>query len=204
MSISKKIKKKLLKILGDIKIFRYPSFIIYDPKTYGVTAEETRIIDNTIQMGDILLRFYENYLDGYFIPGKFTHASLATNNHTIIHAIGKGVCEEDILRFCRCDGLVILRPRVSTESKSKAVEYARSKIGCEYDFDFNHEDENTYFCTELVYWSYKNVLNVNPVLYKKCYGMIQKETILPDEYLNSSMCDIIYATSKAKEKMLKM
>ena len=75
--------------------------------------------------------------------------------------------EEDILKFCRCDGLIILRPRVSENAKSDAITYARSKLGCEYDFEFNHLNEETYFCTELVYWSYLNMLDVKPTLYKK-------------------------------------
>lgn len=196
--------EKFLRIFGDIKIFPFPLFIIYDPRSYAVTAKETRMAEFLLEEGDIVLRFYKNYLDGYFISGSFSHASIATNQKTIIHAIAEGVVEEDILKFCRCDGLTILRPRLSDEIKSKAVDYARKQKGKCYDFEFNSENEDSYFCTELVYWSYKDNLNVIPKKINSLFGLIKKVMIFPDEYIKSDQLDIIFATSLAIPKIKKI
>lgn len=197
----KKILRFLLKPFSDIKIFKYPMFIVYDPGTYEVTAKEIREIEYIIQPGDILLRGYIHYLDGYFIPSKFSHAAIATGNKTIIHAVAEGVIEEDILRFCQCDSVVILRPRVPYGDKLKAVEYAKEHIGCSYDFEFNPNTEDTYFCTELVYWCYKDKIDVEPHIVTKLFGLLKKYTIVPDEYLRSQKLDIVYTTRIAREKL---
>ena len=194
---------KFLTVFGNIKIFPYPFFVIYDPKSYRVTAKETREIENILQNGDILLRCYINYLDGYFIPSKFSHAAIATESKTVVHAVAEGVKEEDILQFCRCDGVVVLRPRVSYNDKVQAVEYARAHIGCSYDFEFNPDTEDTYFCTELVYWCYKGKINVEPHIVTKLFGLLKKYTIVPDEYLNNLKLDIVYATELAQKRLKK-
>ena len=69
-SMIKKIWKKLLTIFGDIKVYKYPFFLIYQPKGYRVTGYEIEKILNVIKPGDILVRGYYDYLDGKFIPGE--------------------------------------------------------------------------------------------------------------------------------------
>jgi hypothetical protein len=65
-----------LTIFGDIKVFRFPFFLVYDPGSYQVKGDDVRALLQVLQPGDILLRSYANYLDGKFIPGKFSHAGL--------------------------------------------------------------------------------------------------------------------------------
>jgi Permuted papain-like amidase enzyme, YaeF/YiiX, C92 family len=65
-----------LTVFGDIKVFRFPFFLVYDPGSYQVKGDDVRALIDVLQPGDILLRAYANYLDGKFIPGKFSHAGL--------------------------------------------------------------------------------------------------------------------------------
>jgi len=65
-----------LKVFGDIKVFKWPLFVIYDPSGYRVKGEDVREVITQAQPGDILIRGYNNYLDGYFIPGYFSHTGL--------------------------------------------------------------------------------------------------------------------------------
>lgn len=121
----------LLTVFGDIKVFRWPMFAVYDPGSYRVKGDDTREVLELVQPGDVLVRGYTMYLDGKFIPGYFSHAGLYLGKTTeaerllvtrdegkaafrageqmVIHAIAEGVRMEDVLDFCRCDRLVILR-----------------------------------------------------------------------------------------------
>ena len=36
-----KIKSKFLTMFGDLKVFRFPFFLIYDPDDYAISGEET-------------------------------------------------------------------------------------------------------------------------------------------------------------------
>ncbi len=128
------VQSGFLKMFGDIKYFPWPMFFIYDPKGYQVRGDEVREVINCIQPGDILLRGYDKYLDGLFIPGYFSHAGLYvgevidddlklidtpltteqqkdfhTGDQMVIHAMAEGVFMEDIINFCRCDRMMILR-----------------------------------------------------------------------------------------------
>lgn len=146
--------------IGTLKVFYRPLCIIEDPGAYKIKGKESRSILNTLQCGDILLRGYDGYVDGFFIRrlsgtggkvGNFTHAALYVGPLTetdrdlaatdlrikdkdgkwiqapeavkeaarqnlfepgeqmVIHSMGHGVHAEDILTFCRCDQMAILR-----------------------------------------------------------------------------------------------
>jgi hypothetical protein len=125
-----KLRDRLLTIFGDLKVFRYPMFVVYDPGSYRVKGRDCREVIDLVQPGDVLVRGYDAYLDGKLIPGLFSHAGLylgetteadrehapeahrrgiALGKQTVIHAIAEGVRTEDVLDFCRCDRLAILR-----------------------------------------------------------------------------------------------
>lgn len=131
MNPLKKIQEAFLRTFGDIKVFKWPLFILYDPGSYKVKGEDMRQVIERIEPGDILVRGYDNYLDGFFIPGSFSHAGLylgpvtdddrrfltpgvngssfKTGRQMVIHSMAEGVFMEDILNFCRCDRMAIMR-----------------------------------------------------------------------------------------------
>lgn len=123
---------RLVKGLGDLKIFRYPFWLVYDPSSYRVRGPEMRAILDRIRPGDVVLRRYDGYLDGRIIPGTFSHAALyvgevgetdlvlvpgkgrdpkyfAAGPQQITHSTAEGVHLEDILTFFQNDGMVVLR-----------------------------------------------------------------------------------------------
>lgn len=65
--------ERFLTFFGDLKYFKAPFFLVYDPSSYKVRGEDVRDLINVIQPGDVLLRAYDNYVDGLFIPGMFSH-----------------------------------------------------------------------------------------------------------------------------------
>ena len=123
---------RIIKIFGDIKFFPAPFFFVYDPGSYRVRGYEVRQVLEQIRPGDILLRGYNKYLNGYFIPGNFSHAGLylgqvepcdkpdgelpenfeqhfRPGRQMVVHSMAHGVFMEDVIDFCRCDKLLILR-----------------------------------------------------------------------------------------------
>ncbi|HNY29560.1 MAG TPA: hypothetical protein PKO15_01615 [Fibrobacteria bacterium] len=127
-----KLYDQLVTILGDIKIFRYPFWMVYDPGSYKIKGPESRLVQSLLQPGDILLRRYDGYLDGRIIGGAFSHAALyvgqvseadkaeappegrtsryfETGPEMVSHSTAEGVHLEDILTFLRCDGVAVLR-----------------------------------------------------------------------------------------------
>lgn len=123
---------QFISMFGDIKVFRFPFWIVYDPGSYRVKGPECRKISNILEPGDILLRRYDGYLDSRFIPGVFSHAALYLGNvdetdHAsvpeqgivsrcfetgpcqVAHSTAEGVHLEDILTFCRCDDIAVIR-----------------------------------------------------------------------------------------------
>lgn len=131
MKHRKSLLGKVLTIFGDIKVYKWPMFIIYAPRGYAVRGIDCREAITEAQPGDLLLRGYVDYLDGYFIPGFFSHAGTYVGNLTtddlveaegidaqalfepgpqmVIHAKAEGVLCEDLLDFCRTDRMAILR-----------------------------------------------------------------------------------------------
>lgn len=75
-----------------------------------MTADKIRRVLSLVKPGDVLLRRYDGYVDNAFIDGKYSHAGIYVGNDMIIHAINPIVSEIDVIDFCRCDNICILRP----------------------------------------------------------------------------------------------
>jgi len=199
MKILNSMYRNFLKIFGDIKIFPWPMFIIYNPEGYGVKGEEVRDIINQIQPGDILIRGYKRYLDGYFIPGFFSHAAIVVNDNMIIHSMAEGVFKQDIINFCRCDYMAILRFKKGIEVDTQQFcKNAENLLGAKYDFEFEDGDDE-YYCTELVYQVCQPYLKLQQKEIKMFKGLISKKSFTPDQFWDHKDLIKVYYTNLVKE-----
>jgi hypothetical protein len=158
-----KLKEKVLSIFGDIKLIPWPLFIYYQKGDYyKISGEDTRKLADAIRPGDIIIRGYDSYLDGYFIPGEYSHSGIYVGDGNIIHAIAEGVRETTLIDFCRCDRIIVMRP---PEHKKTAIERARIWLGKPYDFDFEVGD-SAFYCHELTARAYQefDIPKVTPYL----------------------------------------
>lgn len=146
---------KLLTVIGNIKIFKTPCFCIYDPAEfdYMVRGEVIREIEVLLQPGDVVLRGYKHFLDGYLIPGELSHSGIYIGDGKIIHAVAEGVKEVDLIDFFQCDKLAILRP---ASGQDKAIERVKGWLGRGYDFFFTNESSE-FYCHELTASAYKEL-----------------------------------------------
>lgn len=123
--------EKLFTVCGHLKISLWPPLLAYKPRGYMLKGSHLRDIMKKVQPGDILVRTFNNYVDGFFMPGTFTHVGFylgpVTENHLkqvakienpsqfhtgeqiVIHALGDQVFLDHLIDFCHCDGLAIMR-----------------------------------------------------------------------------------------------
>lgn len=188
------LKEKILTIFGKIKVSKYPLWLTYNPSTFQAKGDQYRKAVEILEPGYIIGRGYEDYLDGYFIPGDYSHScicsSMLTNGQKIIHSMAYGVFEEDLIDFLRCDRFVIFKPK---KCLKKAVKIAKSLIGKKYDFDFDLEN-NKYYCHEFCATCYPD-LDIKPI--KTKYG---KEAYTIDSFINSKDFEIVYEFNPKKDK----
>ena len=159
-----KIWSKFLIKFGDVKIFKWPMWIIYDPDDYQISGKNIFELMSILEPGDIILRGYRHYLDGKFIPNfpnneigeGFSHGAIYIGNMKIIHAVTEGISEINLIDFCQCDGLCLLRP-VNESLSNQAVSIAKLNLGKPYDFKFNSNDSSEFYCHELVRTCYPEI-----------------------------------------------
>lgn len=187
-----KLWSKFLTAFGEIKIFKFPMFLVYDPHYFSVGGEQVLDIISILEPGDIILRGYDNYLDGCFIPDplSFSHGALYIGNGKIIHAVAEGVSETNVIEFTRCDRIAIFRPkRYQKRAISRAKKFLKNKTP--YDFGFNNSVSSLY-CFELCGLCYDK-LDIPTLTIKKFFGLIKKENVfLAESFVKSKDLTCIY------------
>ena len=136
--------EKLLTGCSHLKISLWPPLLAYKPRGHMLKAIHLRDIMKKVQPGDILVRTFNNYVDGFFIPGTFTHVGFymgpVTENHLkqvakvdnpsqfhtgeqmVIHTLGDKILLDHLIDFCHCDGLAIMRfPRQLKSIEKRAI-----------------------------------------------------------------------------------
>lgn len=185
---------QLLTIIGNVKLYTTPCFAIYNPEEYdySIRGNQIRQICNLAKPGDIILRGYKHYLDGFLIPGKYSHAGIYIGEHTVIHAVAEGVKEIDIVDFLLADRVCVLRPN---SEQDNAVQYVKEHIGSNYDFKFNSSDSSEFYCFELAAKAYSNlnVLSFDVELYN-----------IPLKFLTPKYTDKSFLNNKNFEKIIEI
>jgi uncharacterized protein YycO len=154
-----KIQTKFLQWFSHIKVYKTPLWLTVGPTSYKLKGDDYYSVRDQLRPGDILLRGYDNYLDGFFIPGKYSHAGIYVGDEKVIHAMTPAVQYTNLVDWMRCDRMAIVRPNVSHSWCEMAVEDAIGYLGVPYDynFDFGNTADVRFSCSELVYKCYKPV-----------------------------------------------
>lgn len=99
--------------------------------------------------GDVVLRAYDGYVDGKFIPGAYSHSGVVINEREVVHSIAEGVCSCHIGDFViDVDRFALCRPRyASPEAAWQVIEAALwhcEHNRTQYDFFFSPEADKLY------------------------------------------------------------
>jgi len=151
--------KWLLKGMADTQFHYTPFFITYKPAQHKVKGPEVRKVLETIQRADFLLSKHDGYLSNSAVPGFWAHSMIYVGDNTVIHAIGSGVVEDDVLTVCRCDHICVLRlisfvdlqGEELFKAEQEIIDYAKWCVSTKVQYDFVFEDKNgKVYCTELL------------------------------------------------------
>lgn len=193
---------KFLTAFGDIKIFNWPLFMVYDDSSFKVAGDKILEIMTILKPGDIILHGYDNYLDGKFINifgidtaktkigGDWSHGAIYIGNGQIIHAIAEGATMQSIIDYCQCDRICIFRPK---KFQNTAIKTAKQflKDNVPYDFGFTR-GASALYCFELAALCYKK-LNIPAFNIKKFLGLINKKNIyVAQSFLDSKDLDVVF------------
>lgn len=185
-----RIWSKFLTFFGDIKIFKYPMFIVYDPDYFQMNGDKILEVIDLLEPGDVILRGYNYYLDGCFISGDYSHGAVYVGNNTIIHAIAPKVDKINAVEFMECDRIAVYRPK---KYKRDAVRIAKKfyRDNTSYDFMFDSKDDGSLFCFELAAKCYPK-FSIPTYTIKKFFGLLKKEVYLSKSFDESDGFDKIF------------
>lgn len=180
-----KLWSKFLCWFGEIKIFPRPMFIVHDPSYFKMTGHKILEVMDKLQLGDVILRGYDMYLDSRWIPDKagFSHGAIYLGDNKIAHAVAAGVSETNVIEFCECDRIAICRPKKGQKAAvAKAKKFLKEKVPYDYGFQ---RGTSALYCFELCGECYKN-LDVPTYTVKKFFGLVQrKSTFLAESFFKS-------------------
>ena len=190
MHLYYKIKNFIISWAADIRLYM-GGFILFGNSYYRIKGHHQRSIMACVQPGDILLRRYDHYLGSWFISlisgSYWSHASVYVGDYNnesyrVIHLLGSGATNDDILTFTRCDDIAVLRCR-KPEYIEEAIEIAERHYenGTEYDYFFSF-DNDTLYCSEFVKDCYNKA---------EFHDRISERIIYPSDFLNS-IFDVVW------------
>ena len=178
-----KVWSKFLDVLGNIKIFKYPMFIVYDSSYFQMSGEKILEAAKLLKPGDVVLRGYDHYLDGHFIKGDYSHAAVYIGNNTLVHAVSPTVCKIHLVDFMECDRIAIYRPKKYASSAAAAAKkYSTQDIP--YDFGFDTEDTSRLYCFELIAKCFPKFV-FKKYIQKKLFGLLKREVYLSKSFIES-------------------
>ena len=170
-------------------------FIVYDPTTFKMSGPQIIQVLKEIQPGDVILRKFDSYADSKFIPGEYSHGAIYVGDHKIIHAVAEGVQEIDVIDFCMCDKICILRPKAGIENAiSKAKKFLEEDTP--YDFAYRRGSSALY-CFELCAECYPE-LQIKTHDVKKLFGLLKKRNVyLAKSFTESPDFKIVFQSSES-------
>jgi hypothetical protein len=148
------------KVLANLAIFIFGT-IIHHRKNL-LNKQDIGNAKKLLNPGDIILVGGLRRLSSYVIKGPVTHSMIYLGHNHVIHAVIDGVETDSLYEiFCEFDTMVILRtvdhllaPKTYNKKIKKLIEYAKSKIGKPYDFEFE-PSKTKFYCTELLFYAFK-------------------------------------------------
>lgn len=191
-----KVWSKFLTFFGDIKIFRFPMFVVYDPDYFQMTGEKILEVMEMLEPGDIILRGYNHYLDGCFINGDYSHGAIYIGDGTIVHAVAPKVCKINAVEFMECDRIAVYRPKKYRRGAVRIAKgFLRDEIG--YDFAFDAKDSSSLFCFELAAKCYPKI-DIPTYTVSKFFGLVKKDVYLAKSFAEAEGVDRVFEFNPKK------
>lgn len=149
-----------------------------------IKAAHYHAIRYKIRAGTILLSRVEGEFSGLVIPGFWTHVGIVADNLTVIEAATHGVVKTDLIDFMmKKDHVCALDPLFADQDQMvTAMMKAEQQIGKPYDFSMNQSDIKSFYCSELVYFAYREAVNQSPFTLRSTLGRL---TVTPQDFADA-------------------
>jgi hypothetical protein len=182
-----------IELTDNVYLQKRPLFVQYKSQHHKVKGHEVRRILDLLLPGDILLRRFDGYLNTILTPRFWEDAALYVGDNNVIHAVGKGVIKEDILDFCRCDSICVLRVKNDFDLSisvaiAKAKDMYNRRVGYDYEFETG---DNKVYCTEIVNECYDGLFNDD-------YEMVAGNRVLTPDGIRNSKCIRVFSVIEIK------
>ena len=129
-------------------------FLENDPDM--ISWEEFEPCISQLQRWDIIFTDWAKYISSIVIPWTWKHALIYLWDGKIIDATSKWVTQwelkdlDNLSRGSLLKSIIAFRPNLTEEQKEIFISFAFEQEGKPYDFDYNKEDKDAYYCSELV------------------------------------------------------
>lgn len=149
-----------------------------------IKASHYHKIRYAIRPGMVLLSQTNGEFSNLFIPGFWSHAAIVMDNLQIVEATSNGVHKSDLIDFMMTkDSVCLLEPLFATEEQMiQAMITAQEQIGKPYDYSMNQSDIQKFYCSELVYFCYRQTVNQSPFTLRETFGRL---TVTPQDFYNA-------------------
>ncbi len=156
----------------------------------AVPFKVNNTIFSLIKEGDILLRQGQGPLSTHIVrymdeKHPLSHCGIVckvNNKLTIVHCISEelsgidGVQTQSIPDFfadVADSNIAIIRPMLNSSQRIKFVSEAKRYLNrkIKFDHDFNFKDTTKLYCSEMVYYCYKNSTKKDPFEFKKNWNV---------------------------------
>lgn len=129
-------------------------FLENDPDM--ISWEEFEPCISQLQRWDIMFTDWAKYISSIVIPWTWKHALIYLWDGKIIDATSKWVTQwelkdlDNLSRGSLLKSIIAFRPNLTEEQKEIFINFAFEQEWKPYDFDYNKEDKDAYYCSELV------------------------------------------------------
>lgn len=161
---------------------------------------DRKMVLETIQRGDLILGGCQHRFSSLVINAPFTHTMLCLGDKRIVHSTSHGVNVSDFRELIQdYDAIMVLRLKKMHEDKmDKAIEYALSQVGKPYDFDFKYNNDDSFYCSQLVCYAFLHAgidfMVGGTEKYDKVYKKLFNVTALhPMQYISESF-EIVFVS----------
>jgi len=137
-----------------------------------ITGRDLLELRKLIRPGDVIITKTCGELGNVGIPGFYGHAAIVYDLNYVIEATTSGVAKSEICSFLlKKDYAVLVRPTFAKDGDMLvAAREANRQVGKPYDYKFNTSDIASFYCSELVWWSYNQAMGVSPFKPREIFG----------------------------------
>jgi len=181
ISISMTFMTGLAVAAAENKVAPAENVIETDVSTDAETEKlSTSSVSDGLQVGDIIAQINPKKI---IIPGTYKHVQIYIGNGQVVEADPSGGVHYSAIST----GARVERVSTSSTVKTNAVNWAKTKVGCSYNYNLvtKHLSGSSWYCSELAWAAYKNNggpdIDANPG-----YHWLYQNAVAPQEVVDDA------------------